>query len=507
MSIGSPTEKRGTNPQLPPIQPDEPNHLLFTNTHFYGALFEFCQGTLPHTIWEDGFASVSNYDYFKLFLVNGQAPYAPLSIENPEPTVVVSTFENLSYIAIYSFILDIEAKNFVRPIVLVFANMNPDIISNVNFLYLNKMINFIKEFTKSASNLFPNDLKDYANSLLKCIEQNPKRAQQLQKKMDQVKQLLDLYNVKDIDPKNGYNKPPEYFLLVHNDLRPLQKLTNLAYISAQLDHLLSNLPTTLLCSSIASHADVVESDPRFTFAGVDKFHGFSTLAFKLFSHNYEDDRYSIRSFVKTPPEGVFKYCAFTLLSGQPLIIVSENTDVAVSLANKFSVLVPFFRDEYLVVLKEATTSFCLKYAIVVLQNLIRDESCEYVSVLNLDKNFYQGEMCPQNSFVMTKLTKLVTVSERAFLISLYSELKRISTDFVMKLAMEANKTENNPDKLFKALKDVGLEKDDEPIFKYWLNCFFNKTRCKPILRFTGTKPTGKIIKFQEEKKSNLIHTK
>lgn len=491
MSINS--EKRVSS-QIISFASEDSNPLLFTNAHFYGALFEFCQGSLPQTIWEDGIASVSNYDAFKLFMVNTQAPTAPLSITKPEPTVVVSTYENLSYIAVYSFVLDVEAKMFQRPIVFVLANINPDIVTHVNFLYMNKILQIIEQIRKSAVDIFPGELKSYACSLMKCMEMHPERKEQLGKKMNELKQYLEMFKIKDLNAEEGKTKPPEYFLLVHNDLRPLNKIANLKTIVNDLDQFISVLPTSLLCSSIAVRGDVVESDPQFSFAGVDATHGFSTLAFKLFSHNYEDDRYSIRSFVKKTP-GIFHYCAYGLLSGQTLVIISENNDIALSLARKFSILVPFFTPDLLVTKDTATTTECLKYSIVVLRKLVDDNAPNCVNVIDLDKNVYKGESCPLTSFVLTKLSKVVTVSERAFLIGLYSELKHISTDFVTALALVA-KTEKTPESILNELKNFGLVKEDEPIFRYWISCFFNKEKCKPILRQSGNKLGICTLDFQ-----------
>ena len=136
-----------------------------------------------------------------------------------------------------------------------------------------------------------------------------------------------------------------------------------------------------------------------------------------------------------------------------------------------------------------------------LRILKENNSPYYVGILDLDKNLFRGEACPSNSFIFTRLNNVVTVSERAFLIGLYSELKHLSTVFIMTLAQEM-KAENSPDKLFDKLKNACLNKDDEQIFKYWISCFFNKGKCKPILHQAGNK--SNICNIDIQQKCNCI---
>lgn len=484
MSTGS-SDRRSS--QVTVTFQDDTNPLLFTNAHFYGALFEFCPGTEPYTIWEYGRAGVSDYNEFKMFIVNAQAPFAPLSTTNPEPTVVQSTYENMHYVAIYTFVLDVEAKNLKRPIVFIISNINPEIINHVYHLYNKEFIQHIKSLKQLAEKDFPDSLSKYAASLLKAIEKYPKEQTNLKNKYAEIKELLNYYKIKDLDVENAATKPPEYFLLLHNDLNPLESLINLNEITALLDKFISDIPTTLLCSSIAAHADISEYDPQLQFGGVDRIHGYSNLAFKMFSRNFTDDRYTIRGFVSN---NIFHHCAYTLLSGRTLIINSYNTHIALSLAKKFVILIPFFRQEYLCVTDEVNSISYLQYAIVITKNVVNPNQFErMVSILDLDKNKYKGIECPQTSLVFSRFAKLISVSERAFLLSLYTELKKVATDFIVVVYLNVAHVEKTPEKIFQSLKDRGLSKDDEPIFEFWLNSFFNKQKIKPIMRKLANGPT------------------
>ena len=81
---------------------------------------------------------------------------------------------------------------------------------------------------------------------------------------------------------------------------------------------------------------------------------------------------------------------------------------------------------------------------------------------------------------MKHLKKIVTISERAFLIDLYSHLKSISNDFIMKLASGNAKVSNTSEQNFKLFKE--LSKEDEPLFRFWILSYFNKHKCKPIIK-------------------------
>lgn len=469
-----------------PTFSDDTSPLLFTNAHFYGALFEFCPGTQPHILWEYGRADVSDYESFKMFIVNEQAPFAPLSSTSEEPTIVQSTYENMNYFAIYSCILDVEAKSFTRPIVLIISNINPQIINHVYHLYVHRFIDYVKQLKTSAERYFKHNLKLYTEELLKCIEIHSEKSTKLQKKYKEIEKTINYYQIKDINYENAKIRSPEYFLLLHNNLQPLESLANLSDIISSLDKFITEIPTTLLCSSIAVHADVNEYDPQMQFSGVDKLHGYSTLAFRLFSRNFTDDRYNLRGFVSNQ---IFYHCAYTLLSGHTLIICSDNTHIALSLAKKFCVLVPFFQESYLRVIDEANSSSCLQYSVVVSKTISNPKQFEnFASVLDLDKNKYRGFGCPQTSFVISRLGNLITASERAFLLSLYTELKKIATYFIIVIYTNASHIEKSPEKIFQGLKEKGISKDDEPIFNFWLMSFFNKHKMRPILKKTYNIP-------------------
>jgi hypothetical protein len=293
---------------------------------------------------------------------------------------------------------------------------------------------------------------------------------------------LDLYGIKESNESldNVKTKSPEFFLQIHNDLRSLNEMADLSDIYKELDVFVAKLPTKLVCSSIAAYSNVVESDPQFYFSGVDKVTGFSNLAFNLFSHHYEDDRYSIRSLLQS---GVFSNIAFALLSGETLFIESENKDVALSLAQKFSILVPFFKDNLLSVQDKISIKECQKYSIVLYTEAEKDEIRE-INILDLDQNYYSGIICPKGSLVNTYLSNVVNVTERAFLIGIYSTLKKLSTDFTLEIHNNAHNPEESPKIVF--------SKCDEPIYRYWLYCFFNKQHCRPIIRSTEAKQYGKI---------------
>lgn len=70
-------------------------------------------------------------------------------------------------------------------------------------------------------------------------------------------------------------------------------------------------------------------------------------------------------------------------------------------------------------------------------------------------------------------------SENLFVLNMYATINRVAARFIRKLAEFAeNEIPPSKDEL---MKKIGSSEDDEPILKYWIYCFFNKQKCRPVL--------------------------
>ena len=250
-----------------------------------------------------------------------------------------------------------------------------------------------------------------------------------------------------------------------------------------------SLPNSLLCSSLLSHSDLYETGPSFDFAGVDRQTGFSQFSFNLFHQNTEDDRFCFRKLIDSK---IFYHCAFVLLSGQTLVIKSDNVIGAKQLGSKFSLFVPFFKPYYYLITDSITVTNSLQYSIVVTKNLVGDNK-KLVSILDLNDNTYIGEECHTSSFIFTNFGKFSDVSERALMISIYSKLKALSSSSIIAMA-EFAVTSTSSDRVMSALLKEGFSKHDEPIIRYWIHSYFNNQKSKPILK-TMSKCEYKTISF------------
>lgn len=70
-------------------------------------------------------------------------------------------------------------------------------------------------------------------------------------------------------------------------------------------------------------------------------------------------------------------------------------------------------------------------------------------------------------------------SENLFVLNMYATINRVAARFIRKLA-EFAENEISPSK-DELMKKIGFSEDDEPILKYWIYCFFNKQKCRPVL--------------------------
>ena len=166
-----------------------------------------------------------------------------------------------------------------------------------------------------------------------------------------------------------------------------------------------------------------------------------------------------------------------------MIKSSQNTEEAMSLAKRFSMLSPFFKPQYLKKMDSAEAIQCVKYSIVVVKNF-EPKGKNIISLLDFDNGVYSGDGCPAKTFVSTKLGNAVGSSESMFIFSLYSVIKEIANKFIIKLAglqSRVSKINLNENTLLNELKLAGFYPEDKPILKYWIYSYFNKQKYRPIL--------------------------
>lgn len=448
---------------------------------YYSAIYEFSQGAAPSALWECGLTpGISDLALFMNAVVNTPANSNSYSSYELPITKVISKYENVYYIAIYSSIYDIDARGFSRSFVFVIANQSKNIIYAIDYGYGKEMEDFVKRIQKPTVDRFPKKLQHLASSLKKTIDSVEDVSPILTSKYTELCKVLKYFNVNEnIDENIGEVKPQEFFLILNNDLKPMKKLTKFYLIENDLNEFISRLPVSSITATIKNQCSYIENSPALDIGGF--FGNYSDFVSEVFSCDFNNSKFKLIDLV---PNKSFFYCLFTVLSGQTLVIKSsQNTEEAMSLAKRFSMLSPFFKPQYLKKMDSAEAIQCVKYSIVVVKNF-EPKGKNIISLLDFDNGVYSGDGCPAKTFVSTKLGNAVGSSESMFIFSLYSVIKEIANKFIIKLAglqSRVSKINLNENTLLNELKLAGFYPEDKPILKYWIYSYFNKQKYRPIL--------------------------
>ena len=488
--------------QLVPHNPSnfisEDSSIFSVNTNFYAAIFEFSQGSFPKTIWEYGIMSAANPDNFKLLIVN--TPINAISTAfNTHSSTVVSSFDGVYYIAVYFQLFDIEARGFTRQVIFTIANQCQEVVQNIYTHYSKEIDEFVKKLQKPSHESFPNDLIKFAKSL-KLLQEKEQTNLIINSKMKELTTILNHFGITDISSEGAEEKSFEFFSMINNDLRSVRDLTNFKEVVDDLEHFINNLPPAKFIANIQNLTQYYETNYSMDFGNtsgytnINAFPEFTTDLIIEESQILEKDsetisKVSIRRLLKSR---IFYFVAFTLLSGQTLIIKSRDKKLGSFLAKKLSILCPFFREKDLHICTEIDAISSLKYSIVVCNKVI-GEYKNIVSFLDIDVGFYSGDGCPQTSYVWRVLGRCTDLSENAFILNVLLRLKSTSSEFIIKLSSIAEGKESSPDHLINSMKEIGFSVADIPIMKYWIHAYFNKNSLiKPILA-NNKSSTGLIL--------------
>lgn len=450
--------------------------------NFCAFICEYSQSTSSIMIWEYG-TLPSTVNYYSLVQKISNTPVYPSSF-TLAPNTVISKFENIYYIAVYTQIYDVEARGFARPFAFVLANQSKELINNVYHLKIKEMMNLISAIQNTAERKFRTGLMEFSSSLKKTIMNGNEDNTLLLSKSKELQQILNLFGIEEIDMNLGEVKNQDYFTLINNELKSFKEITEFDNVEHEFNKFMDSLPTSITLTRIELQVDYVENNPGIDFGGY--FGNYSKLALNILNNDYRNSLFKLTDLVSNK---LFYYCAFSILSGQTLVIKSStNTDEAMSLAQRFSIICPFFKENYIAKMETAEKSQCLKYSIVVVKNFINARNSlntkdkNYVSFLDFDTNVYSGDGCPANSFVFSKLGNGGDASESFFLLTLYSTIKTMANKLILKFAeLSTNNKLKNKKEIEKELKSIGFCQEDEPIIKYWIFCYFNKKKQRPVL--------------------------
>lgn len=448
---------------------------------YFAAIFEYSQGSSPNVVWQHGIMTAADNNDFMTFVINTPVHFNE-SLHDSHPITIISAYQNIKYIAVYAQICDIEARGFIRSIVFVISNNSRDKIITIYYQHRKRMKELVSKLLKQPNERFVKDLENYAASLQNTINKSTNTATlpALASKMHELSSYLQEFGINSntLDESVEVNEP-EYFIRINNNLRPMASLTHIDRYAYFFEAFVCSLPQTLILNSISQRADIAEPVPSITFGyetSSENINSYQKVISSVFDSDYNKARFKLKDLVNCK---VFYYCTFSVLSGRTLLIKSKHIGDANSLAKRFAMLSPFIRDNHIKVIDTITPFDCLKYAIVVTSN-IGPGPKHFVSLLNLDNGVYSGAGCPPHSFVTT-LGKSAELSEKAFLMNIYTIIQKLSANFMIKIAETSQLGPITEGKMRLSLQDAGFNFDDEPIFTYWIHSLLNKQKCHPVL--------------------------
>lgn len=441
----------------------------------YCAVYEFAQGSCAETIWENKQLDVVNSTHFRLAVVNTPTISEPNTLII-QPTIICSYFECLQYIAIYILILDVEARGFTRPIVLLFAcSSSSGIMETLMCLYRQDFLQLAKILQKKGNDIFPSELANYALELKDAINRFGDKFPILQSKFDELQTILPQAGITELTGSKTTERDPQSFVQINNQLRPIAQLIDFEFNKPKILSFIDSLPSTQFQASV--------------MFGL----GSSSInLMNLFDNDHSKDKFLLSTIQSSNDKKyLYKNLIFSLLSGRTLIIEISSLQLleeVLLLANKLSILTQFDHHKLKIAKFPNLDSIdqCLQYDIVILQS---QEESNYktvsfhnlpIDVLKFDTEhcFYLGQLCPNESFVgqidnfQNKFNNLQTIPnfENIFLITALNTIKHAYSRFLIKISEISTRSRQTRERMLSAFESIGFSSDDEPIFRNWTYC-------------------------------------
>ena len=442
---------------------------LSKTSKFYSAIYEFAQGSYPNI---GNLIGVDKNNFF-LAVVNTPTDFELSTLRSP-PTIICSFFQNIQYIALYIQILDVHARGFTRPIVLVFAyngeTRNGNIMESLMCLHRNEFLALAEAFQKKANDMFPSELKKYALQFQYVLNHFSEKYPTLPSKFEELKSILPLVGITDLENVEFEESEidPKSFININNNLRPIEQMIDLDTNQNKVIEFIKMLPTSQLQATV-----------------VDGL-GFNADYFiQTFESDHSMDSFCLSKLVSR------KDIIFSLLCGITLVIIVPPTKYkeAEQFARKLSILTPLDRPlkkEY--IQKVESVSEILKNDIIITHScsvFISKQPFAYLNLENTPETFETPLCCPNNSFVfrfISSTENAQNVNENIFLIAAFNRIKHAYSKFLIKIAEISERTRQTRERMLAALKSFGFSPDDEPIFRHWMYSMASKVSFSPNVK-------------------------
>lgn len=424
------------------------------------ALYEFLQSSQPRVVWRYGEID-QKIENDLMWYIMSVPIMSPANDIFPKPTFVTSTFENLSYCAVYELIPDIEARGFTRSICLAIVTKKPEVVYSLNSIFKENIIDVMKQARINAASTFKAEIEPHIESISeylknKSIEENAKV--HFQQKLEKLLEIRDKFPVKVHPVKISKERCAKYSTeLINYDLRKIEFIIDFPVLQNQIFSILKtlSLPNSAISSQLL----------------------MPSIAMNVFVPNIEIPEG--RNLLYLYRTNLLKNCLFSILSGKTLIIVSSTPENWKPLAYSLTSLCPYrWKNDILQFNSPVKPTDCLTATTVVAQSIIEVES-PYASIVNMDTGVFQGYQCPEKSCI-NKFQLSDKYSEGTFWLRLNYAIKNIKERFSRFSLIHLTRAPPSEDELGPLLQQVGLSPCDLPIFAFWTIASRNSER-RPLI--------------------------
>ena len=450
-------------------------------------LFEFHQGNQPRTVWKHG-PEINFLDELMWYVVTIPA-VQDASISRFRPVSLISMFKNMHFLAIYGIIPDIEARGFSRTVCLCILHDEPVFYQFYVNGVIDQLNNVVKQIRESALPCFSRQLSEYSGRLSATINVSPESANLLRNIELELQVLLKEMEI--IPDMNQQSDCIDFFNKINNDLRPIEQLFDFKYLKSSIENILHNISICMFSGIVCGKAGYRESMPSLSFAGIGNLQDslpYQKFASLLLSNSslIDNNRYSMVNLIKSR---IIHHCAYTLMTGRSLVIESDNPSAICSFAKRFSLFIPFFDSTHFLCLNEAVDSSTIPHRYIIVSPCYSRDNQDKVSVLNYDKGFYEGVICPSTSFIYKDFDFKSIKKETSLLLYIYQRIKELSSCIYIDL--------NKIGEPKFSISSMKLLPDDDIIINYWIGVALNQLYGKKEPQFVSNTSGIGIVTFFE----------
>ena len=454
-SISPPSMSSFSQPsssKLPSSIPDSSAAVL-SNSNFFSLILDVENQEKPIIVFQRD--CQEDFSFLIEFISNLKIPQN-YSKTNFRTAVYQYSYDKTFFASFFFDIADFTLPSLHRRIVLLFGHQDRTLLVNAFNYSKKKFLNFIQKM-QYVSFLQLEKHKNEINSDLLTDDELKSIISNSPKFDDLTLDLLDKLSNDSSTNDFSYSQ--------------FEKITYFSVLfQKDINSLIDSLPKSQFLGYIQMRANLRSTGTTLHFGQFNNIPEFMSF---IQTSKINSSVYRLLDLVDS---GALFHSIFSILAGRTLVIKSANTDEAIILGKKLSIFIPFYNEKLFEIVDKITVKEALQYSIVIVKDFPPETHGE-LSLLDLDNRMYKGESCPHKSFVWTTGQKATKSNEASFLVTSYREVITIAGKLSIVLSNIFNTQENISDVILLN----GLQKDDEPIFKYWFACATNQQNSRPIL--------------------------